>query len=121
MSQPSGFVDPACPHYVCYLQKSLYGLKQFPRAWFHWINSFLFHFKFRQSQTHSSLFIFCRASSNIYLLLYVDDILITGSSDAFLIEFATLIAQQFDIKDSGLLSYFFGLQVTCDPIGLHSN
>ena len=80
MLQPTGFKDTANPSHVCKLQKSLYGLKQSPRAWFHKLSSFLVDYGFTSSATDSSLFIYAHGQSLPYLLVYVDDIIITGSS-----------------------------------------
>ena len=70
--------------YVCKLKRSLYRLKQAPRAWFDKFFSTLLQFSFKQSQYDSSLF-FCKTSNNIVLLLlYIDDIVITGTYSALI-------------------------------------
>ncbi|GKB27736.1 ribonuclease H-like domain-containing protein [Tanacetum coccineum] len=84
MHQPPGFVDPHHPDYVCHLQRSLYGLKQAPCAWFQRFASYATRVGFQHSKTDSSLFIFHRGTDIAYLLLYVDDIILTASSTAFL-------------------------------------
>nr|GEW07630.1 ribonuclease H-like domain-containing protein [Tanacetum cinerariifolium] len=84
MHQPPGFVDPNKPGYVCHLQRSLYGLKQASRAWFQRFASYATRFGFQQSKSDSSLFVFPRGFDIAYLLLYVDDIILTASSSAFL-------------------------------------
>ena len=78
--QPSNYVDLVHSHYVCKLHKSLYGLKQAPRAWFERFTFHLLHLGFTASVIDSSLFIFQFANTIIYLLLYVDDIIVTGNS-----------------------------------------
>ena len=83
-AQPSGFVDPAKPDHVCRLNKSLYGLKQAPRAWFSRFASFILSIGFTGAKSDSSLFIFRRGSDTAYLLLYVDDIVLTASSESLL-------------------------------------
>lgn len=80
MSQPHGFKDSNIPTYVCRLHKSLYGLKQAPRAWFVKITEFLLSHHFVQSQSDHSLFIFCYSDISLYVLIYIDDIIITGNS-----------------------------------------
>ncbi|GKB74153.1 ribonuclease H-like domain-containing protein [Tanacetum coccineum] len=84
MHQPPGFVDPNKPNYVCHLQRSLYGLKQAPRAWFQRFASYATRVGFQHSKTDSFLFVFHRGSDIAYLLLYVNDIILTTSSSAFL-------------------------------------
>ncbi|GJT53722.1 ribonuclease H-like domain-containing protein [Tanacetum coccineum] len=78
------FVDPSKPDYVCHLQRSLYGLKQASRAWFQWFASYATKVGFQHSKTDSSLFVFHRGLDIADILLYVDDIILTASSDAFL-------------------------------------
>ncbi|KAI5351986.1 hypothetical protein L3X38_004877 [Prunus dulcis] len=111
MAQPPDFIDPTRPSYVCKLYKALYGLKQVPRAWFHRISTFLLSMGFARSQADTSLFIFQQASHTIFLLLYVDNIVVTGSDSTHLQQFISLLGGHFDIKDLGPLSYFLGLQV----------
>ena len=121
MVQPPGFVDPSQPSYVCKLHKSLYGLKQAPRAWFQRMSKFLLSVGFRQSKADSSLFIYQHGVHTIYFLLYVDDIVVTGSNDTVLQSFIDALGRGFDIKDLGPLHYFLGLQVTSHSNGLHIN
>ena len=80
MVQPPGYVDPAHPNHVCKLLKSLYRLKQTPRTWFERFSTKLLHLGFQASLSDSSLFIFRQGSLVVYLLVYVDDIVITGNN-----------------------------------------
>jgi hypothetical protein len=82
--QPMGFVDPAQPDLVCRLHKSLYGLKQAPPAWYSWFATYLTTLGFIEAKSDTSLFIFRRGSGTIYLLLYVDNIILTASSTELL-------------------------------------
>ncbi|GKA79548.1 ribonuclease H-like domain-containing protein [Tanacetum coccineum] len=84
MHQPPGFVDPHHHDYVCHLKRSLYGLKQAHRAWFQRFASFVTRIGFQHSKTDTSLFIFHRGLDIVYLLLYVDDFILTASSTALL-------------------------------------
>lgn len=79
MQQPMGFVDPNFPDHVCLLQKSLYGLKQAPHAWNEKFTTFLPAIGFTFSHSDPSLFVKHTESGMVCLLLYVDDIVITGS------------------------------------------
>jgi hypothetical protein len=54
-SQPAGFVDPAHPQLVCWLNKSLYSLKQVPRAWYHCFASYLVSLGFMEVKSDTSL------------------------------------------------------------------
>lgn len=86
MSQPSDFVNDMFPSHVCCLKKSLYDLKQAPRAWNDRFTNCLpsIHFKF--SYADPSLFVKISGSSRKFLLLYVDDIIITGDCKKLIAE-----------------------------------
>uniref|UniRef100_A0A2N9E312 Integrase catalytic domain-containing protein n=1 Tax=Fagus sylvatica TaxID=28930 RepID=A0A2N9E312_FAGSY len=118
MRQPPGFVDPNHPSHVCLLQKSIYGLRQAPRAWFEKFSSHLLTIGFTASLADPSLFVYKNGSTVIYLLLYVDDIILTGSVPAAIQELIRDLAQAFELKDLGPLKYFLGLQVEYTPSGL---
>jgi hypothetical protein len=79
-----GFVDPAHPDMVCKLKKSLYGLKQAPRAWYSRFTTFLCSQGFVEAKSDTSLFLLHRGPITAYLLLYVDDIVLTTSSPGLL-------------------------------------
>ena len=92
MTQPPGFVSKAHPSdFVCRLRKSLYGLKQAPRAWNERFTSFVPSLGFQASLTDSSLFVQHSSHGTLILLLYVDDIILTGiHSSLFSFVIATL-------------------------------
>ncbi|CAN6555559.1 unnamed protein product [Malus baccata var. baccata] len=98
-------------HYVCKLKKSLYGLKQAPCAWNEKFTSFLPGLDFQPSLADPSLFAKCTELGIVVLLLYVDDIIITGSSSSDISTVILALTQQFDMKDLGQLSYFLGLPI----------
>ena len=82
MRQPPGFVDPDRPQHICRLVKALYGLKQAPRAWHARLGSALRAHGFVPSTTDTSLFILQRPEVTMYILVYVDDIILVSSSVA---------------------------------------
>ena len=84
MVQPPGFASQSHPTHVCKLRQALYGLKQAPRAWYNELKSYLLNCGFKNSISDTSLFILCQNHSLIYLLVYVDDIIITGSNSSLL-------------------------------------
>ncbi|GJV28694.1 ribonuclease H-like domain-containing protein [Tanacetum coccineum] len=118
MHQPPGFVDTTHPDYVCHLQRSLYGLKQAPRAWFQRFTSFITRVGFQHSKTDASLFVFHRGSDIAYLLLYVDDIVLTASSTALLQRIITVLHGEFAMTDLGSLNYFLGISAQRSSSGL---
>jgi histone deacetylase 1/2 len=112
MYQPPGYVDQNFPHRVCRLQKSLYGLKQSPRAWYSKLSSKLQSLGFVPSKADTSLFVFIRGQVIIYMLIYVDDIIITGSCKRDVDRLMDQLHSSFAIKDLGKLSFFLGVHVT---------
>lgn len=101
MRQPAGFVDKSKPDHVCLLHKSLYGLKQSPRAWFDKFSGFLLEFGFKCSIKDPSLFVYSKGKDVIMLLLYVDDMLITGNQSTAMKKFINDINNEFRMKDMG--------------------
>ncbi len=119
MTQPQGYVDPNQPHHVCKLHKLIYGLKQASSAWFERFTGQLLQCGFTASTADSSLFIYRSKTVVAYLLLYVDDIVLTNNTPAFLDHLITHLSSIFELKDLGPLHYFLGIQVTRDSKGLH--
>ena len=80
MKQPPGYGEKNVPHYVCKLDKALYGLKQAPRAWYSRLSGKLQQLSFHASKADTSLFFYNKGKITIYLLVYVDDIIVASSS-----------------------------------------
>jgi hypothetical protein len=117
--QPSGFADARFPTHVCRLQKSLYGLKQAPRAWFQRFSTYARSLGFVESKSDTSLFIFHTSSATSYLLLYVDDIILTASSTTFLHKIINQLHAEFSMKDLGHLHHFLGISVSRTSSSIH--
>ncbi|AAD21687.1 Strong similarity to gi/3600044 T12H20.12 protease homolog from Arabidopsis thaliana BAC gb/AF080119 and is a member of the reverse transcriptase family PF/00078 [Arabidopsis thaliana] len=111
MYQPSGFIDPQKPTHVCRLTKAIYGLKQAPRAWFDTFSNFLLDYGFVCSKSDPSLFVCHQDGKILYLLLYVDDILLTGSDQSLLEDLLQALKNRFSMKDLGPPRYFLGIQI----------
>jgi hypothetical protein len=80
MRQPLGYEDWTRPRYLCKLDKALYGLKQAPRAWYSRFSTKLKELGFRSSKADTSLFIYEKHGVTMFLLVYVDDIIVTSSN-----------------------------------------
>jgi hypothetical protein len=115
--QPAGFVDALHRNHVCKLAKSLYSLKQAPRAWFQRFASFAVTIGFVASRSDASLFILQRGSATAYILLYVDDIVLSASSSTLLHEIIAQLKTEFAMKDMGPLHFFLGIHVRRTPRG----
>ncbi|KAF3656122.1 Peroxisomal (S)-2-hydroxy-acid oxidase GLO4 [Capsicum annuum] len=103
------------------LKRSLYGLKQAPRAWFDKFQSTLLQFSFEQSNYDSSLFLRKTSTGCVLLLVYVDDIIITGTNFSLITSLQQQLKDSFHIKDLGTLTYFLGLEVHRDSSGVFLN
>jgi len=112
MHQPPVFLDSQHPEHVCLLKKSLYGLKQAPRAWYQRFTNYVATLGFSHSISDHSLFIYHHGNDTIYILFYVDDIILTASSDALRNTIMSKLSVEFAMKDLGPLSYFLGIFVT---------
>ncbi|KAJ9559993.1 LOW QUALITY PROTEIN: hypothetical protein OSB04_005153 [Centaurea solstitialis] len=115
MHQPPGFRDPRYPDHVCHLQRSLYGLKQAPERGITDSLSMLFRL---HSRTDPSLFIYHSSHATAYLLLYVDDIILTASSTALLRQIISQLGHEFAMTDLGALNYFLGISASRSSTGL---
>ncbi|KAD5961410.1 hypothetical protein E3N88_12883 [Mikania micrantha] len=111
LQQPPGFVDPAKPDHVCLLHKSLYGLKQAPRAWFHQLSTTLHKLGFQGSKTDPYLFVYSSGGTLLYMLVYVDDIVLTGNNPQVIDTVVQQLGHSFPVQDMGRLSYFLGVEV----------
>lgn len=118
MKQPEGFEDSMKPTHVCKLVKALYGLKQAPRAWFDRLRDTLLSWGFQSSKCHVSLFYLKNNSLTVFILIYVDDILVTGNDPTFLSQFVSKLSTMFSLKDLGSLSYFVGIEVQRNNCGM---
>jgi hypothetical protein len=109
---PTGFTDYAHPNHVCHLNKFLYDLKQAPHAWYSRFASYLLSLGFVGAHSDTSLFIYQHGSDMAYLLLYVDNIVLTASSDQLLRRIISALIAEFCMKDMGPLHHFLGMSVT---------
>ena len=118
MKQPPGFIDPERPNHLCKLRKAIYGLRQSPRAWFDKFSTFLLEFGFKCTHGDPSLFVYIHGSDVIYLLLYVDDMLLTSNNDKLIGKLMVTLQSTFRMKDMGSVHYFLGIEVRAHDEGL---
>lgn len=122
MTQPLGFEQHSNNGLlVCRLKKALYGLKQTPRAWFSKLREFLLSSQFVCAKSDASLFVKKTDGVILYVLVYVDDIIITGNHQQSIDKFVSSLDTQFALKDLGPLGYFLGIEVTPTAEGLFLN
>ena len=111
MDQPKGFESQSHPNYVCKLKKALYGLKQAPRAWYGKIAEFLLQSGYSVAPADSSLFVKARDEKLAIVLVYVDDLIITGDDDWEIQQTKANLSIRFQMKELGALKHFLGLEV----------
>jgi hypothetical protein len=97
--------------HVCKLDKALYGLKQAPRAWYFRLSSKLQSLGFRASKADTSLFFYNKGGVTIFMLIYVDDIVVASSSQKAVDALLHDLGLDFALKDLGELHYFLGIEV----------
>ncbi|KAK2380974.1 hypothetical protein QL285_068619 [Trifolium repens] len=103
---------------VCRLHKSLYGLKQASCSWFQHFSCAIQEIGFQQSKADYSLFTQVRGDSITVVLLYVDDMVITGNNETAINDLKKFLNSCFKIKDLGMLKYFLGIEVARSKAGI---
>jgi hypothetical protein len=118
VEQPLGFTRPGHEHKVLKLSKALYGLHQAPRAWNQKLDEKLGVLGFVRCESDHA--IYCRGirSERLVVGVYVDDLVITGSSSSSIKKFKGQMAKIFRMSDLGLLSYYLGIEVKQDSKGI---
>ncbi|KAK4847407.1 hypothetical protein QYF36_001527 [Acer negundo] len=114
MMQPEGFIEKSQEERVCKLQKSIYGLKQAYRSWNIKFDQAMKGFGFIQNLNEPCVYKRIKGDKLVFLILYVDDILLIGNDIGVLTSVKEWLAKQFDMKDLGEASYIIGIQVIRD-------
>ncbi|MCH80680.1 retrovirus-related Pol polyprotein from transposon TNT 1-94 [Trifolium medium] len=117
MLVPEGVTCPKS-NQVCKLKKSLYGLKQASRKWYEKLSNLLITEGYIQSYSDYSLFTKKYKNEFTTILVYVDDIIVTGNSMSEIDRIKNILDKSFKIKDLGLLKYFLGLEVAHSSQGI---
>lgn len=121
MKQPEGYEDPDHPNFVCLLQKSLYGLKQAPRCWFTKLKETLEKTNYTNLLSDPSVFVHRCDEGTVYLVVYVDDLLITGSNTDLIDTLKLHLSNQFEMTDLGVISRYVGIDFCVGPTGIFLN
>ncbi|RVX07666.1 Retrovirus-related Pol polyprotein from transposon TNT 1-94 [Vitis vinifera] len=103
---------------VCKLKKSLYGLKQSPRAWFGRFTKSMRAFGYRQSNSDHTLFLKKKHGKITALIVYVDDMVVTGNDPEERKALQNYLSREFEMKDLGPLKYFLGIEVSRSSEGI---
>eukprot|EP00253_Pinus_taeda_P011636 PITA_11636 len=110
MEQPPGYIQTDSS-LVCQLKKSLYVLRQAPWAWYAKMNSFLLETRFSRCHYDNTVYTKIVGKALIILVLYVDDLILTGSDPNLINHVKSSLRKKFEMIDLGHLHYFLGLQV----------
>jgi hypothetical protein len=110
LEQPKGFEVHDRASHVCHLKKAMYGLKQGPRAWYSRIDCYLQSIGFVKSDVDSNLYLLIKEGYILILVLYVDDLFLTGA-ETLITACKQDLAKEFEMKDLGLMHYFLGLEM----------
>ena len=93
-------------------------MKQAPRCWFAKLTTALKEYGFCQSYSDYSLFTLTKGSTQLNVLVYVDDLIISGNDSAALKAFKAYLSACFHMKDLGELKYFLGIEVARNSSGI---
>jgi len=111
MDQAIGFSVEGKEHMVCKLKKSLYGLKQASRQWYLKFNDTIVSFGFKENTVDRCIYLKVSRSKVIFLILYVDDILLATNDLGLLHETNKFLSSNIEIKDMGEASYVIGIEI----------
>lgn len=121
MQLPPGYIKHK--EFVCKLTKSIYGLKQASRQWFAKLVQELITQGYKQLKNDYSLFTKRKQTNITTLVVYVDDITLTGNNNKEIQQIKSHLDKTFSIKDLGRLHFFLGIEVSYldDGITLSQN
>ena len=111
MDQPMGFIEKGKEHMVCKLKRSIYGLKQASRQWYLKFNDTIVSFGFKENTVDRCIYLKVSGSKFIFLILYVDDILLATNDLHLLYETKRFLSNNFEMKDMGEATYVIGIEI----------
>ncbi|GKC72386.1 retrovirus-related pol polyprotein from transposon TNT 1-94 [Tanacetum coccineum] len=121
VAQPDGFVDPDHLEKVYRLRKSLYRLKQAPRAWYDELLNFMMSKGFTKGTIGPTLFTIRYREDILLVQIYVDDIIFGSTNPKFSKRFEKLMHSRFEMSLMGEMKFFLGLQIHQSPRGIFIN
>jgi Reverse transcriptase (RNA-dependent DNA polymerase) len=110
MAQPLGFINFIFSTHVCRMHKVIYGLHQSPRVLYHKLSETLLQLSFTTSSSDLSLFLYKQSINLVFLLIYVDGIILIGNNSFVLYHFTLLLDQKFTIKYLESLHFFLSIE-----------
>jgi hypothetical protein len=111
MEQPQWFMHQGDEHLVCKLHKSLYGLKQSPRAWNQKLDVFLKNIEFMKSEADPNVYVGQVGDMKFFIVVYVDDLILVCNNQNKLLQIKEELSQKFEMKELGELHFFLGMEV----------
>jgi hypothetical protein len=114
MKQLEGFVVKGKKELVCKLKKSLYGLKQSPRMWYQKFDTYILGLGFSRRKVDHCVYFKLVGDHFIYVVLYVDDMLLIGNNKEIIKEVKTQLSSKFDMKDLGAANFILGMEIKRD-------
>ncbi|CAL9002956.1 unnamed protein product [Prunus brigantina] len=106
---------------VCKLHKAIYELEQSPRAWYAKLSSVLESIDFKRSNAYSSLFVKTGLAGRLVVLIYIDDLIVTGNNMGEIHKLKPFLHKKFAIKDLGSFKYFWRIEIASSSKGLFLN
>ncbi|KAJ9537718.1 hypothetical protein OSB04_030451 [Centaurea solstitialis] len=110
--EPEGFIKERDKGKVYRLMKALYGLRQAPRAWYTKLDNTLKTLGFKKCALEQAVYTRTTKESTLLIGVYVDDLIVTGSSNKEIETFKDQMKKKFEMSDLGLLAYYLGIEVT---------
>ena len=112
VKQPDGYVKKGREHLVMRLKKTLYRLKQVPRAWYTKLDKCLRYFDFTRSSQEHAVYFKRSGTSRLIIGVYVDDLIITRIENHHIEDFKAQMKNKFETSNLGLLTLYVGIEVT---------
>ena len=114
MKQQEGYTVKGKKEMVCKMKKSLYGLKQSPRMWYQKFDTYMLGLGFTRSKEDHCVYFKLFGDHLIYLVLYVDDMLLIGNNKEIIQDVKTQISSKFDMKDLSASNFILGMEIKRD-------